>query len=99
MMSLNSSSSGSMKKIPRNFLAVSSFGFSIANFYFALRFDASDICFHISGYTLSGLVVVCFVVSHPPDHVYPSGGFSFNKINLVKPVRASDKSPSSSTFQ
>ena len=37
------SSSVSMKKIPRNFLALSSFGFSIAHFWFALRFDASDI--------------------------------------------------------
>ena len=35
---LNSSSSGSMKKIPRNCLALSSFGFSIAHFCFALLF-------------------------------------------------------------
>ena len=63
MVCLKSSSSGSMRKILRNFLALSSFGFSIANVCFALRFDASYICFHISGHTLSGLEVVCFLVS------------------------------------
>ena len=53
-------------------------------------FAASDICFHISGHTVSGLEVVCFLVSLSPDHVYPSGGLSFNEMNLVKPVHASD---------
>ena len=99
MMSLKSSSSSSMTKIPHNCLALSSFGFSIANFFFALRFDASDMCFHMSDHTLSGLEVVCFLVSLSPDHVYPSGGLSFNEINLVKPVHASDNSRSPSTFQ
>ena len=33
MVNLNSSSSGSMKKIPRSCLALSSFGFSIANIW------------------------------------------------------------------
>ena len=75
MMCLNSSSSGSMKKIPRNCLALSSFGFSIAHFCFALLFAASDKCFQISGHTLSGLEVVCFPVSLSPDHENPSGGF------------------------
>ena len=36
MISMNSSSSGSMKKIPRNLLAFPSFGFSIAHFCFSL---------------------------------------------------------------
>ena len=40
---------------------LSSFGFSIANFCFALLFAASDICFHTSGHSLSGLA--CFFVS------------------------------------
>ena len=62
-------------------------------------FAASDINFHISGHTLSGLEVVCFLASLHPDQVYPSGGLSFNKINLVKPVYASDNSFSPSTFQ
>ena len=72
MVCLNSSSSGSMEKIPRNRPALSSFGFSIAHFCFSFRFDASDICFHISGHDLSGLEVVCVLVSLSPDHVYPS---------------------------
>ena len=99
MVRLSSSTSGSMKKIPRNCLALSRIGFSTIHFCFALRFDASDICFLKSGHTLSGLEVVCFLVSLPPDHVSPSGGLSFNKMNLVKPVHASDHSLSSSTFQ
>ena len=46
-----------MKKIPRNLLALSSFGLSMIHFCFALLFAASDTCFHISGHTLSGLEV------------------------------------------
>ena len=90
MVCLNSSSSGSMKKIPRNLLASSSFGFSMVHFCFAFRFDASDICFHISGHTSSGREVVYFLVSLLLDQVYPSGGLSFNRINLVRLVHASD---------
>ena len=74
-----------MKKISRNWLALSSFGFSMIQFCIALRFDAWDICFHKSGHTLSGLEVVCFLVSLPPDHVFPSGGLSFNEIILWSP--------------
>ena len=88
-----------MKKISRNLLALSNFGFSIAHFSFALHFAASDICFHTSGHTLSGLEVACFLVRLSPNHENPSGGLSFNKINLVKPVHASDNSLSPSTFQ
>ena len=72
-----------MKKIPRNLLALSSSGFAMIHFCFALRFDASDICFHISGHTLSGLEVVCFLVNLPPNNEHPSGGLSFNTMNLV----------------
>ena len=92
IVSLNSSSSGSIKNIPLNCLALSSFGFSIAYFCFALLFAVSDICFHTSGHTLSGREVVGFLVSLHPGHVYLSGGLSFNKMNLVKPVHASDNS-------
>ena len=74
--SLNSSSSSSMKKIPRDLLALSSFGFSMAHFCFSLRFDVSDICFHKSGHTLSGLEVVCFLVSLHPNHVCPSSEYN-----------------------
>ena len=84
MIPFNSSSSRSMKYIPRNLLAFSSFGFSIAHFCFSLRFDASDICFHISGHNLSGLEVVCFLVSLASDHQNPSGGYSSNTVNLCE---------------
>ena len=63
MVCFYSSSSGSKKKIPRNCLALSNFGFSIVHFCVALLFAASDICFHISGHTLSSPEVVCFLVS------------------------------------
>ena len=68
----------------------------MAHFCFALRFDASDICFHTSGHTLSSLEVVCFLVSLSPNHENLSGGLSFLKMNLVKPVNASDNSLSPS---
>ena len=35
----------------------------------------------------------------PPDHEHPSGGFSSNMVNCVKPVHASDRLRSPSTFQ
>ena len=82
-MACFNSSSGSMKKIPRNLLALSSFGFSIAHFCFALLFAASDICFHIYRHSLSGLDVVCVLVSLSPDHAHTSGGLSFNICRVV----------------
>ena len=82
MVRLSFSPSGSVKKIPRFCQALSSIGFSKAHFCFTLRLDASDICFHISGHNLSGLEVVCFLVSLLTDHVYPSGGRSFNTVIL-----------------
>ena len=69
------------------------------SFCFALLFNASDKIFHKTGHTLSGLEVVCFLVRVSPDHVYPSGGLSFNQMNLVNPVHASDNSLSPSMFQ
>ena len=35
----------------------------------------------------------------PPDHIFPFGGVSFNRVNFVKPFHESDKLVSSSTFQ
>ena len=87
------------EEYPSHCLALSSFGFSIAHLCFAFFFAASDIQFHISGHTSSGREVVCFLVSLLPDRVYPSGGLSFNKLYLKKPVHASDNSLSPSTFQ
>ena len=66
-----------------------------------LFFATSDICFHISRHTSSGREVVCFLVSLP-NHVYPSGGLSFSRTNLVNPVHASDNDflhPRSSNLQ
>ena len=83
--------------LPRNFLALSSFGFAKAHFCFSLRFDASDISFQISGHNVSGLDVVCFLVSLPSDHENPSGGFSFYIVNLVNLVHVFDNSRSPST--
>ena len=60
IVSLNSTSFGSIKNIPLNYLALSNFGFSIVRLFF---FDASDTCFHISGHTVSVREVVCFLVS------------------------------------
>ena len=99
IVSLNSSSSGSMKKIPRNCLALSRFGFSTAHLCFAFFFDASDTCFHKTGHTSSGREVVCFLVSLSPDQAYPSGGLPFSRKNLVNPVHVSDNSLSPCTFQ
>ena len=37
--------------------------------------------FQSSGHKLCGLDVSCFLVNFLPDHIYPSGGFSFNRVN------------------
>ena len=74
MVCANSSSSGSMKKIPRNYLALSSFGSSIAHLCFAFFFAASDTCSHISGHIV-GSGSHLFPRLSPLDHVYPSGAF------------------------
>ena len=65
---------------------------------FCFLLAASDMHVHISGHMPSGREVFCFLVGFLLDHVYPSSGLSFSKMNLVKPVHASDNS-SPSTFQ
>ena len=52
-----------------------------------------------SDHRWSGLDGTCLFVSLTPDHIYPSGGFSSNRINRVKPVQESDKSLDPSIFQ
>ena len=56
---------------------------------------------HVSTYMAihCGVLRSFFLVNLLPDHVNPSGGLSFNKMNLVKPVHASDNSFYPSTFQ
>ena len=78
-VSLNYSSFGSTKNILLNCLALSSFGFSKAHLCFAFFFAASDINSNISGHTLSGREVLCFLASLSPEHEHPSGGFSFSR--------------------
>ena len=45
-----------------------------------------------SGRKWSGLDVNCSLLSLSPDHMYPSGSFSSNRVNCVKLVQGSDKS-------
>ena len=99
IVSLNSSPFGSVKNIPLKCLALSSSGFSIAHLCFAFFFAASDMCFHIFGHTLSGREGVCFLVSLTRDPCVPIRWPLGQKMNLVKPVHASDNSLSPSTFQ
>ena len=55
--------------------------------------------FQSSGHRWSGLDVSCFLVNLSPDHKYPSGGFSSNRVNWVKPVQETVKSLEPSMFQ
>ena len=80
-------SSGSMKKISRNLSALSSFGFSIAHLCLSLSSAFFNILLQSSGHQCSSLDVACHFVSLLPDHMCPSGGFSLNGVNWVKPVQ------------
>ena len=79
-----------MKKIPRNCRALSGFGFLDSPLL--LRFAFSLHQTYASTYLARHCRVLRLFVSLslPPDHVYPSSGLSFKKMNLVKPVHASD---------
>ena len=98
IVSLNSSSFGSMKYIPLNCLAFSSFGFSIAHLCFAYFFlHQTYPSTHLATYCL---VLRLFVsLNLHSDEVCPSGGLSSRRTNLVNLVHASDTSFSPSTFQ
>ena len=66
------SSFGSTKKIPRNFLALSSFGFSIAHFYFCFAFRCiRHMLPHVRPYILVLRLFSSWLSD--PDHVCPSG--------------------------
>ena len=52
-----------------------------------------------SGHKWWGLDVNCIRVNLPPNQTYPSGSFSSNRINWVKPVQGSEKSHVPSMFQ
>ena len=81
------------------FRALSSFGFSIAHFCFSFRSAAFDISPYFWPQVIRPGFFFCLFVNRLPDHVYPSGGFSYNMVNRVKPVHASDRSRSASMFQ
>ena len=55
--------------------------------------------FQSSGHRWSDLDVSCFLVNLLQDHIYPSGGFSSNRVKCVEPVQGSDKSRDPSIFQ
>ena len=76
-----------------------SFGFSIAHSCFSLSLTFLPNFVQSSGHKWSGLDVDCRLVSLSPDHIYPSGGFSSNRANWVKPVQETDKSLDPSIFQ
>ena len=78
---------GSMKQIPRNFRALSRWSFSFDHFCLSFSLAFFPIVFQISGHTWSGLDVSCFLVNLHPDHTYPFGGYSSNRVNWVKPVQ------------
>ena len=62
--------------------ALSSSGFSTAHLCFAFFLAASDRNFHISGH-ITRTRSFRFLASLPPDRVYPSGGLSYSRTNLV----------------
>ena len=62
--------------------------------------DQWSTCLSISlGTSSQAWMLFASLWAAPPDHVYPSRGFSSNMVNRVKPVHASDGSRSSSMFQ
>ena len=85
--------------IPRNLLALSSFGFSFDHLCFSFSLVFLPNFVQSSGHKWSGLDVTCRLFSLLLDHIYPSGGFSSNRVNWVKPVQESDESLDPSIFQ
>ena len=99
MVSSNSSSSGSMKLIPRSVRAFSIFVFSIAQFSI-LSFRSFAIYFsRFSSHRWSGLDVACRWDNLSLDHMYLSGGVSLSEVNWVKLVHEYDNSLEPSMFQ
>ena len=75
--------------MPLNLRALSSF--SMAHYCVSLFWAAFPMLVLTSGHTLSGLVVAWIFVSLHPEHMYPFGGLSLNKVNFVNPFQESDK--------
>ena len=81
------------------FAHYSRWSFSSDHFCFSFSLACFPTDFHSSGHWWSGRDVSCFLVNLHPDHMYPSGTFSSNEVNCVKPVQGSDKSREPSMFQ
>ena len=96
---LNSLSSRSMKWIPRAFSCVFKMKLFIRPLLLLLQLGSLSNFVQSSGQRWSDLDVSCFLVNLATDHKYPSGGFSSNRVNCVKPVQEPDKSLDPSTFQ
>ena len=71
---------GSMKWMPLNLRALSSFGFSFAHSCFSLFWAAIPILVQTSSHTFSSLVVAWIFVSLSPDHIYTFGILFFNNV-------------------
>ena len=100
MVSLNSWSSRSMKQIPRNLLALSSFGFSCDHFCLSFSWAFFLIVFQSSGHRwIWPGCQLPFCQSLTGHIYYLFGGFSSNREIWVKPVQESDKSLDPSIFQ
>ena len=97
IVSLNSSSFGSMKNIPLNCLALSIFGFSTAHFLFCFLFHCiRHMLPHIWPYIIWTRSWLFPRKSPPAPGVAVRWPF-IQKKNIVKPVNASDNSLSPST--
>ena len=60
------------------------FSLLVFPFLFSRFWAALQISVHTSGHTWSGLVVVWTLGSVLPAHIYPLGGFSFNRVKLLE---------------
>ena len=74
-------------------------GFSIAHLCLSFSSTFLPNFVQCTGHKWSGLHVNCCLVSLSPDHIYPSGGFSSNRVNWVKTVQEADNSHDPSMFQ
>ena len=99
MVSLNLCPPGQWNRSLAIFVRYQDGAFHATHLCFSFSLAFLPIVFQISGHKCSGLDVSCFLVNLPPHHIYPSGGFSSNRVNWVKPVDGSDKSWDPSIFQ
>ena len=90
-VSLNSSSFGSMKKIPLNCPALSSFGFSKAHLCFGFFRCIGHKFPHIWPYIIRTRSFLFPWQSPPRPYVSSSGGLSLSRTNLANPDRGEEQ--------